>query len=125
MPTVDYCTHGPGCPEHTIRADYPFTPDTEELRAVLETEGMDAATLCFKQQQRNNHRRYLNASRKRYAAVALKKNLRLAAERLAETKLNEKLAQEEFAAKKPPASVPAEPVTGLTSSEEPALSPTG
>jgi len=105
MPTVDYCQHGPGCPEHTIRADYPFTPETEELREVLETEGQDAATLCYKQQQRNNHRRYLHAARKRYAAIAFKKNMRLAAERLAEGKLAEKQAQARVDAKKPPVSV--------------------
>ena len=87
MPTLAYCKDGPGCPEHTIRADYPYTPETEELRDVLETQGQDAATVRYKQQQRNRQRRYVNADRKRYAALALQKNLRLAAERLAEQKL--------------------------------------
>ncbi len=104
MPTVDYCQHGPDCPEHTIRADYPETPELAELHEIRETQGMDAAIERYKQQQRNQHRRHVAAGRKRYAAIALEKNLRLAAERLAERKLAEKQAQEELAAKKPPAS---------------------
>jgi hypothetical protein len=96
MPTVDYCKHGPGCPEHTIRADYPETPELAELREIQQTQGMDAATERYKQQQRNRHRRHIVTDRKRYAAIALEKNLRLAAERLAEQKLAER---------KPPASV--------------------
>jgi hypothetical protein len=96
MPTVDYCQHGPGCPEHTIRADYPETPELAELREIQQTRGMDAATERYKQQQRNRHRRHIVTDRKRYAAIALEKNLRLAAERLAEQKLAER---------KPPASV--------------------
>ncbi len=96
MPTVDYCKHGPGCPEHTIRADYPETPELAELREIQQTQGMDAAIERYKQQQRNRHRRHIVTGRKRYAAIALEKNLRLAAERLAEQKLAER---------KPPASV--------------------
>jgi hypothetical protein len=104
MPTVDYCQHGPGCPEHTIRADYPITPESIELREALETGGEPALVARHKQQQRNRNRRLLTSSRKRYAAIALEKNLRLAAERLAERKLAEKQAQEDLAARKPPAS---------------------
>ena len=96
MPTVDYCQHGPGCPEHTIRADYPETPELAELHEIQQTQGMDAAIERYKQQQRNQRRRHVAAGRKRYAAIALEKNLRLAAERLAEQKLAER---------KPPASV--------------------
>jgi len=87
MPTVDYCTHGPGCAEHTIRADYPETPELAELREIQATQGQDAMVDRYKQQQRNQRRRYNNTSRKRYAAIALEKNLRLAAERLAAQKL--------------------------------------
>lgn len=107
MPTVSYCKDGPGCPDHTIRADFPYTPETEELHDVLETEGNDAAIRLYRQQQRNRHLRYVRASRKRYAAIALEKNMRLAAERLAERQLAEKQAQEKLAAKKPPAPAPA------------------
>ena len=99
MPTVNYCKHGPGCPEHTIRADYPETPELAELREIQATQGMDAATERYKQQQRNQRRRRIVTSRKRYAAIALEKNMRLAAERLAEQKLAEK---------KPPSSVSAD-----------------
>ncbi len=87
MPTVDYCDHGPGCPEHTIRADYPETPELAELREIKATQGMDAVTERYKQQQRNQRRREVKVGRKRYVAIALEKNMRLAAERLAERKL--------------------------------------
>ena len=50
----------------------------------------------------------MNAARKRYAAIALEKNMRLAAERIAERKPAEQQAQTETTAKKPPASVPAD-----------------
>ncbi len=93
MPTVDYCTHGPGCPEHTIRADYPETPEKAQLREILNSQGQDAMVACYKQQQRNNTRRHVNTARKRYAAVALESNLRLAAERIAERKLAEREEQ--------------------------------
>jgi len=92
MPTAGICHHGPDCREHVIRADYPFTPQLVELHDVLETEGQEAAALVYKQQQRNSHRRYMNAGRKRYAAIALEKNMRLAAEKMAERKLAEKAA---------------------------------
>ena len=121
MPTVDYCTHGPGCPQHTIRADYPETPELAELREIQATLGTDARVDRYKQQQRNQRRRYNNTSRKRYAAIALETNLRLAAERLAERKLAERDAQTAAAPKKPAASVSApSPET-----ETAALTPTG
>jgi len=105
MPTVDYCKHGPGCPEHTIRADYPETADLAELHEIQATQGMEAAVERYKLQQRNRMRRQFTTDRKRYAAIALEKNVRLAAEKLAEQKLAEKQAQQELAARKPPASV--------------------
>ena len=87
MPTVAYCKHGPGCPEHTIRADYPETPELAELREIQATQGNDAVAERYKQQQRNHLRRQVVVGRKRYAAIALEKNMRLAAERLAAEKL--------------------------------------
>ncbi len=109
MPTVNYCQHGPGCHEHTIRADYPETPELAELREIQATQGMDAATESYKQQQRNRHRRHIVTSRKRYAAIALEKNMRIAAERLAEQKIAERAApqdveSEPIETKRPPAS---------------------
>ncbi len=110
MPTVDYCEHGPGCPEHTIRADYPETAELAELREVYATQGSEAAGACHKRQQQNRQRRYRNTDRKRYAAIALERNLRLAAEKLAERKLAteraaaQKNGTEPIETKKPPAS---------------------
>jgi hypothetical protein len=111
MPTVDYCEHGPECPEHTIRADYPETAETAELREVLATQGPDAMGACHKRHQHNRQRRSMNTARKRYAAIALERNLRLAAERLAERKLAERAAPQgqeldSAVAKKQPASAP-------------------
>ena len=106
MPTVDYCKHGPGCPEHTIRADYPETAELAELREIKATQGIEAAGERHKQQQRNHHRREVAVGRKRYAAIALEKNIRLAAEKLAQQKLDALQAQAIGTAKKSPASVP-------------------
>ncbi len=92
MPTVAYCDHGPGCSEHAIRADYPETPELAELREVYESQGSEAAGACHKRQQHNRQRRHSNTARKRYTAIALERNLHLAAERLAERKLAEKVA---------------------------------
>ncbi len=102
MPTVDYCQHGPGCPEHTIRADYPETPELAELHEIQQTQGMDAAIERYKQQQRNQRRRQVAVGRRRYAAIALEKNMRLAAEKLAEQKLAEQAAS---SSRKPPTPV--------------------
>jgi hypothetical protein len=118
MPTVAYCKDGPGCPEHTIRADYPITPTNVEVYEVLQTLGSDAAAIRGGQLERNRQRRQLHSDRKRFAAIALQKNLRLAADRLAEQKLAEKDVQEKLTAepaaqarpdpsemKKPPTSI--------------------
>jgi len=120
MPTVDYCKHGPGCPEHTIRADYPETAELAELREIKATQGMEAVADRHKQQQRNRRRRHVTTDRKRFAAIALEKNIRLAAERLAAQKLAaDKTAAHKEAAqtaqpelvetKKPPARAVPEP----------------
>ncbi len=101
MPTVAYCQHGPGCPEHTIRADYPETAEIAELREIKATQGMDAAVERYKQQQRNQRRRYIVTSRKRYAAIA-PRNYAPRRRSQGEQKLAEKLAQESLAGRKPP-----------------------
>lgn len=95
MPTMPYCKDGPGCPEHTIRADFPVTPETVELMDVLETQGSDAFAVRSKQMERNRSRRQLTSDRKRYAALALERNLRVAAEQLAERKLDAERAAAE------------------------------
>ena len=105
MPTVDYCDHGPGCPDHTIRVDFPITPESIELREVFETGGEAALVARHKQQQRNQRRRQVAVGRKRYAAIALEKNMHLAAERLAERKLAERAAQKDLGCPIPPSVV--------------------
>ena len=97
MPTAGYCSeHGYDCPDLVIRADHPVTPEHVELVEISRTQGADAAARRSGQLERNRRLRQLRHDRKRYAAIALEKNMRLAAEKLAEQKL---------AARKPPASV--------------------
>jgi hypothetical protein len=73
-----------------IRADYPVTPEMVEVVEVSATHGSDAAAARSKQLERNRERRRLNRDGKRYAAIALEHNLRLAAARMAELKLAER-----------------------------------
>jgi hypothetical protein len=113
MPTVAYCKDGPGCPEHTIRADFPITPENVEVYEVFQTLGSDAAAIRGGQLQRNSQRRHLRSDRKRFAAIALERNMRLAAEKLATQKLAAEKAtaqkeaaqqaQPDLSEKKPPA----------------------
>ena len=114
MPTVAYCKDGPGCPEHTIRADFPVTPETVEIYEVLQTEGSDAAARRGNQLERNRQRRQQHSDRKRYAAIALERNMRIAAEKLAE----QKLAAETAAANAQPVASPAQkkPPTSIDNS---------
>jgi hypothetical protein len=105
MPTVAYCKDGPGCPEHTIRADFPVSPENVEIYEVSQTQGSDAAARRGNQLSRNRQRRQQHTDRKRFAAIALQRNMRLAAERLAA----EKLAAENTAAQKEAAQGGAQP----------------
>jgi hypothetical protein len=109
MPTVAYCKDGPGCPEHTIRADFPITPENVEVYEVFQTLGSDAAAIRGGQLQRNSQRRHLRSDRKRFAAIALERNMRLAAERLAA----EKLAAEPAAQARPDQSEMKKPPTSI------------
>ncbi len=105
MPTVGGCKDGPGCPQHTVRADYPVTPEMLEIHEIYNTVGPDAATVRMNQLDRNRHRRELRSNRKHYAELALKHNLRIAAEKLAAQKLAAtQQAQPETTSKKSPAS---------------------
>jgi hypothetical protein len=94
MPKVGYCSeHGYDCPDLVIGAEHPVTPEMVEIYEVAETKGADAAARRGNQLERNRQRRQLTADRKRYAAIALEKNMRVAAEKLAEQKLAERDAQ--------------------------------
>ncbi len=95
MPTAGYCSeHGYDCPDLVIRADHPVTPEHVELVEISQTQGVDAAARRSGQLERNRRLRQLRHDRKRYAAVALEKNMRLAAEKLAEQKLAAQRATE-------------------------------
>jgi hypothetical protein len=76
-----------------FRLDYPISPEWLEVRDISNTYGSDAASLRFKQLERNRARRVLRSNRKRYVDIAMRLNLKRNAERLAERKLAEKLAQ--------------------------------
>jgi hypothetical protein len=86
-----YCGdhHSSECECVRIRADHPVTPEMVEIVEVSQTHGSDAAAHRSKQLMRNSERRRINRDRKRYAAVAMEKNLSLAANCLAERKLAE------------------------------------
>ena len=89
-----------------FRPDSPVSPEFLELRDITRVQGSDAATLRFRQLERNRARRQLRNDRKRYADLALRLNLKKAAERLAERKVAEKLAEAGIA----PAPANAEPL---------------
>jgi len=124
MPTAGFCSeHGYDCPDLVIRADHPVTPEAVEIHEIAQTQGSDAAARRGNQLERNRQRRQLRAVRKRYAAIALEKNMRLAAEKLAEQKLAAQRSAEKATAqsesgpvappmnKKPPATA-VDPETG-------------
>ena len=60
-----------------------------ELRDIANTQGAEAAEVRFRQLERNRARRALRSNRKRYDEIAVRLNLKRAAERLAERKLAE------------------------------------
>ncbi len=76
-----------------FRPDSPISPEFLELRAISTTQGAEAANVRFRQLERNRARRELRSDSKRYADLALRLNLKKAAERLAERKVAEKLAE--------------------------------
>ncbi len=76
-----------------FRPDFPVSPEFLELRDITRMQGPDASTLRFRELERNRARRQLRSDRKRYADLALRLNLKKAAERLAEQKVAEKLAE--------------------------------
>jgi hypothetical protein len=76
-----------------FRLDFPISPEWLEVRDVSNIHGSDAASLRFNQLQRNRARRELRSNRKRYVDIAMRLNLKRSAERLADRKLAEKLAQ--------------------------------
>jgi hypothetical protein len=106
MPSAGACEHGPDCPELIIRADHPVTPDAIEILEVAETYGSEAAARRGSQLSRNRQRRLQTSNRKRYAAIALERNLRLAAEKLAQQKLAAQQTLAMSTPKKPPVPAP-------------------
>ena len=76
-----------------FRPDSPVSPEWLELRYISRTQGAAAADIRFRQLERNRARRELRSDRKRYGDLALRLNLKKAAERLAERKVAEKLAE--------------------------------
>ena len=100
--------------EPAFRPDHPITPEMVEIVEISETEGADAAARRGNQLERNRQRRQQRADRKRYADIALNRNLQLSAQKIAA----EKLAAEKAAAaraqpdpsetKKPPTRAAAE-----------------
>ncbi len=76
-----------------FRPDSPISPEWLELRDISNTQGDDAAQVRLNQLQRNRARRELRNSRKRYADIAVRLNIKRAAERLAESQLAAKLAE--------------------------------
>jgi hypothetical protein len=77
-----------------IRPDYPLTPEMVEVVEVTETYGPEVAAVRSKQLMRNTERRRLNREHKRYEAIALEKNMRRAADLIAERKLAARAKQE-------------------------------
>jgi hypothetical protein len=76
-----------------FRPDSPVSPEFLELRDITRVQGSEAATLRFRELERNRARRELRSDRRRYADLALRLNLKKAAEQLAERKVAEKLAE--------------------------------
>jgi hypothetical protein len=76
----------------SFRPDFPVHPDWLELKDIENTQGPDARALRFKQLESNRTRRELRTNRHRYTDLALRLNIKSAAEHLAEKKLAEKLA---------------------------------
>jgi hypothetical protein len=86
-----------------FRPDFPVSPEFLELRDIHNTQGEQAEALRFRQLERNRARRDLRINRKRYVDLAVRLNIKNAAEHLAERKLAAKLKEAGIA---PP---PAEP----------------
>ncbi len=97
---------------------FPISPENVEVCEIYETQGPDAAQVRCDQLERNRSRRQLRTDRKRYADIALRRNIRIAAENLADRR-----AQEKLAAKKPPASVATDAAAAIPENTE--LSRTG
>ena len=117
------------CECNRIRADYPVSAETVEMYETSRELGPDAAAARYKQLQLNRGRRQLIRDRKRYEAIAIEKNMRRAAEIMAERKLAERAEQERIAATKQEAVCPTPPsVVGVgpasDSQKKPATSTT-
>ena len=76
-----------------VRPDFPVSPEFLELRDIHNTQGEQAEALRFRQLERNRAHRELRTNRKRYVDLALRLNIKSAAEHLAERKLAAKLKE--------------------------------
>jgi hypothetical protein len=123
----NYCGyhHSHECECCRIRADYPVTPEAVEVVELYEKYGDDLAGVRSKQLERNRQRRELRNERKRYEAIALERNMRRAAELMAERLVAERSKQDELTTKKPPASVSAPPVPDAETAQKTELTLTG
>lgn len=93
QPVTDNCA---------VRPDFPISPEIVEVCEIYETQGPDLAQVRCDQLERNSQCRQLRTERKRYAQIALQRNLEIAAKKLADQKLAAQAANPESpAAKKP------------------------
>ena len=76
-----------------FRPDHPISPEFLELRDVANTQGEKAQEARFHQLERNRARRDLRLNHKRYVDLAMRLNIKWAAEQLAERKLAAKLKE--------------------------------
>jgi hypothetical protein len=77
----------PHSPAVDVRPDFPISPETVEVCEIYATHGADAAQVRSNQLERNRQRRQLNTDRKRFAQIALQRNLQIAAQQIAQAKL--------------------------------------
>ena len=79
-----------------VRPDHPYSPEFLELRDIRNRQGETAQSLRFRQLERNRVRRDMRLNRNRYTELAMRLNVKWAAERLAERIVAEKLSQAGF-----------------------------
>lgn len=95
-----------------FRPDFPISPENVEVCEIYATQGPDAAQVRCDQLERNRQRRELRADRKRFAGIALRRNIRVAAQKLADRKLAEQHAPQKVAANPPDVGCPIPPAVG-------------
>jgi hypothetical protein len=116
----NYCGyhHSRECECCRIRADYPVTPEAIEVVELYEKYGDDLAGVRSKQLERNRQRRELRNERKRYEAIALERNMRRAADLMAQRQLAERSKQDELTTQKTEDGCPTPPSVAGTDTAE-------